>query len=307
VELGVSLEEKTGVHIADDDLTASMTVGQLQALVGSGSPAAAPEARQLPAEWPLASRWPYGPLGRLFGWVGLPFTLLYRYGAETTYVLGGRHLVSLPRRVLLAGTHRSWPDMLAVRHALSRTPAQHLANRMLVAAAAVGLANAGPLGWIAILGFRCFPLRQYRDREESLRRLAALANAGDPILIFPQGHHIDPAAERAGDPTADFRPGAAHLAEALDAVVVPFGIAGTEKLVLPTAEGYRGFVLAGIPVKVTRGPVAVAFGPPLTRQPDETAQAFSQRLQEVCFALARQAETTIAEGQVADIADRQAV
>jgi hypothetical protein len=91
-----------------------------------------------------------------------------------------------------------------------------------------------------------------------------------------------------------FRPGVAHLADALDAAVVPFGLAGTEQLIPPDVQAFDGPVIAGIPVALHRGPLAIAFGAPLTLAPGEAPQAFAARLQTVCYALARQAEAAIA-------------
>ncbi len=85
-----------------------------------------------------------------------------------------------------------------------------------------------------------YPLHQHGDRDASLRGLVGLAGAGNAILIFPQGVHATPAQERAGDSAVRFRPGVALLAEALDAAVVPFGLAGTEQLIPPTSVGSAG-------------------------------------------------------------------
>jgi hypothetical protein len=54
-------------------------------------------------------------------------------------------------------------------------------------------------------------------------------------------------------------------------------------------------VIAGIPVKYHRQPVAIAFGAPLQPADGEMASAFTARLQVACFTLAREAETALAE------------
>jgi hypothetical protein len=61
----------------------------------------------------------------------------------------------------------------------------------------------------------------------------------------------------------------------------------------PTLEGYTGPTVAGIPVSIRRGPLAVAFGAPLRPEPGESPAAFAARLQEVSFALARRAEAAL--------------
>jgi 1-acyl-sn-glycerol-3-phosphate acyltransferase len=137
-------------------------------------------------------------------------------------------------------------------------------------------------------------LRQFSQQRDSLRHLARVAEAGNTVLIFPQGQHTDPALERAGDPKARFHRGVAYLAEALGAVVVPFGLAGTEALMPPDLVRYDGPVAFGTPVALRRGPLAIAFGEPLRRAAGETAAHFTARLQERCFALTRQAEAALA-------------
>jgi putative phosphoserine phosphatase/1-acylglycerol-3-phosphate O-acyltransferase len=146
-----------------------------------------------------------------------------------------------------------------------------------------------------VLALGLYPLRQYGDQDTSLRGLARLAQEGHAILIFPQGKHIQPEAEREGEPDARFRSGVGHLASALHAKVVPFGLAGTEA-VFPNVEHAR-LMIGDIPVVLRKGPVAIAFGPPLDMQPHETPSDFAGRLQGVCFELTRAAEAALAPSE----------
>jgi long-chain acyl-CoA synthetase len=298
VELALALEEKTGQAVADGDLHLEMTVEQVRAFLAG---AAAPDAGRSRGAPPLPERvsaqqplWPY-TWGRAFRWLGLPFDLLYRAAVTRTIVLGREHLTQLPPRVILAGTHHSFADVPLVRHGLARSAARRLAGRLVVAAYAGGFASAGLYARYGMLAFGLYPLRQYGERDASLRGLARLAAAGNAVLIFPQGRHSRPEEERAGDPVARFRPGVAHLAAALEAAVVPFGLAGTERLMPPFLEEFTGPVIAGIPVSITRGPLAIAFGAPLTLGPGESPPAFAARLQDASYALARQAEAALVQ------------
>jgi 1-acyl-sn-glycerol-3-phosphate acyltransferase len=116
-------------------------------------------------------------------------------------------------------------------------------------------------------------------------------------LIFPQGKHVLPEAERAGNPDAGFKSGVGHLASALRARVVPFGLAGTE-VVYPNVD--RAPVMIGdIPVVLRKGPVAIVFGAPLDMRPDEGPSDFARRLQDICFPLTREAEAALVESEVA--------
>jgi 1-acyl-sn-glycerol-3-phosphate acyltransferase len=238
--------------------------------------------------------WPY-TWGRAFRFLRWPFDVLYRRSVTRTVVLGPEHLAQLPPRVIFAGTHHSFADVPLVCQGIARGATRGLSRRLVVCAGAGGFANAGWYARYSILAFGLYPLRQYGEQETSLRGLVTLAEAGNAVLIFPQGAHIRPAQERAGDPAARFRPGVAHLAAALDAAVVPFGLAGTERLMPPFLAEFKGRVIAGVPVALTRGPLAIAFGAPLTVQPGESPQAFAARLQEVSYALTRRAEEALSQ------------
>ena len=61
------------------------------------------------------------------------------------------------------------------------------------------------------------------------------------------------------------------------------------------SDSARGPVIAGVPVSLKRRPLAIAFGQPLTLEPGEEPHAFAARLQDVCYALARQAEQALAQ------------
>ncbi|HEX8966346.1 MAG TPA: hypothetical protein VF937_00600, partial [Chloroflexota bacterium] len=99
---------------------------------------------------------------------------------------------------------------------------------------------------------------------------------------------------RANDARVRFRPGVAHIATALNCPVVPFGVAGTERLMPAFLEEFHGRVIAGVPVTFTRGPLAIAFGAPLSIGADEDPAAFAERLETACYALTRAAEQAVA-------------
>jgi 1-acyl-sn-glycerol-3-phosphate acyltransferase len=228
-------------------------------------------------------------------WIGLPFDLLYWLAVTRTLVLGGQHLTALPPTVVFAGTHHSFPDMPLVRRAIAMTSGPSISRRLLVATAA-GTAWRSLWSRYAVLAFGLYPLQRERDRERSLRRLVHLAQAGNDVLIFPQGTHARPCEEHADAARVRFRPGVAHIAAALQCPVVPFGLAGTEAMMPPFLEDFHGRVIAGVPVRFRRGPLAIAFGCPLVFGPDEEPAAFASRLQATCYDLTRAAEQALATG-----------
>jgi len=294
VELAVALEDKTGKVVADSNLRLDMTVAQVRTFVASASELEGDQRvpggpERTAVEQPF---WPY-TWGRAFRCLGFPVDLLYRYAVTRTVVLGSGHLQALPPRVIVAGTHHGFADVPLVRYGLAHSAARRLVGYLLIATGAMGFASSGLFGKLGTLALGLYPLHQYGEREASLRRLAQLADAGSVVLIFPQGTHARPEQERANDPAVQFRPGIGYLAAALQAVVVPFGLAGTEQLIPPFVEQFKGRVVAGIPLSLSRGPLSIAFGAPLTLSAGEDPAAFAARLQTVCYALSRDAERSL--------------
>jgi 1-acyl-sn-glycerol-3-phosphate acyltransferase len=290
VDLALALEEKAGRPVADGDLRLNMTVADVRSFLTQ--PVDSDQLARGVTSSAAPPLWPYGP-GRAFRVLGLPFELIYRYGARSTTVLGGDRLRNLGPRVIVAGTHHGFADIHLIQHGLRATPARRLSKRLVIAASAANLADVGAAAWLGILAFGTYPLNQHGERDASLRGLATLMQRGNAVLIFPQGTHADPEQERAGDPLVRFRPGVAHLAEALEAEVVPFGIAGTERLMPSHVERFNGLVLAGVPVSIKPGPLVISFGPPLRVQDGESPRDFTQRLQDVCYRLTRDAEVEL--------------
>jgi long-chain acyl-CoA synthetase len=303
VDLTLSLEEKTGKAIGAGDLGPDMTVAQVRMLllhapdVQLAGVQSNEDEKKTSAALPL---WPYR-WGRGLRFLGFPVELLYRFGVTRTVVMGREHLADLPPRVIFAGTHHSFPDLALVRYALSRGGGEHTPRRLVTAIAAEGFDSGGPrfgsrLGlypWYGILALGLYRLRQHADTEASLRGLARVAVAGNDILIFPQGIHVRPEDEIARNPAAGFHSGVAYLVSALGFPVVPMGLAGTERVMPYKPAEFRGRLLAGVPLSITRGPLAIAFGPALAWESHESPEAFTMRLQEECYALTRRAEAAL--------------
>ena len=113
------------------------------------------------------------------------------------------------------------------------------------------------------------------------------------MLIFPQGVHARPEQELAGDPAVRFRPGVALLARRWTRPSSRSAWPAPRRSIPAHLDEYTGPTIGGIPVSLTRGPLAIAFGPPLTLKPGEAPAEFAARLQAICFDLTRQAEKAI--------------
>jgi long-chain acyl-CoA synthetase len=296
VELAAQLEEVTGRALSEGALSTEMTLAALRAavdaapLAGSGGDGELGGAGALPVPpWFYRYGWPLKPL------LTAPFDLIYGVGIPRTIVLGADQLRNLPRTVVFAGNHRSFADMPLVRVGLSRTPARRFSRRLVTAAQAEGEGWRSPLAGYVAAGYGLYPLDRVAHREASLRRLAELASGGNAVLIFPQGTHARPADERGDPPRVRFKTGVARVAEALDAPVVPFGLAGTEEAMPPFLDDFHGPVVGGVPVSLQRTPLAIAFGPPQRQSEGESPQDFTERLERLSYALAGEADKVLAE------------
>ncbi len=289
VELSAQLEERTGRVLPESALSTDMSVAELRAALAAASSGAEGRdldgAGQLPVPaWFYRYGWPVRPL------LTAPFDLIYHLGIPRTVVLGADQLRDLPSTVVFAGNHRSFADMPLVRVALGRSPARRFSRRLVIAAMAEGAGWHSPLARYVSAGFGLYPLDRLAHREASLRRLASLARGGNAVLIFPQGTQARPSDEQGDTPAVRFKTGVAHIAEALDAPVVPFGLAGTEEAMPPSVGDFHGLVIGGVPVSLRRTILVIAFGAPTRQTRAESAQQFLERLEQDSYALAAGAD-----------------
>ncbi len=291
VELVVQLEEKTGRALQEGAFSTEMTVAAVREIVESSPLAEDRGAADLDSAQPLPiPRWFYAHGAAARPVLTAPFDLLYRASIPRTVVLGSEHLSGLQSGFVLAGNHRSFADMPLIRVGLARSPARRFSRRMVVAALAEGEGWRSPFAKYAAAAFGLYPLDRHTQRESSLRRLADLARLGNAVLIFPQGTHARPSDEVGNPPAVRFKTGVAHVAEALAAPVVPFGLAGTEEAMPAFVDDFKGPVIAGVPLALKRTTLAIAFGPPQKPAEGESAQQFTERLERLSFGLAADAE-----------------
>jgi long-chain acyl-CoA synthetase len=306
--LAVEIESRTGTAIPDGTLDPAMSGSAVRAAVSrlgveegvepqdavsvgerSEQTKRFEEARTWLPGLSLYTRW------RALRRLSAPVELLHRAGVPRVITLGAEHLAGLDDGAILAGTHRSYPDVPTIKRAIAESAASAHADKLVIAASSVIVGRAGILGKFITVAMGLFPMRQYGGQDESLRRLAEISDAGNTILIFPQGHHTNPADEIRGDPSAGFKTGIGKLALDLELPVLPFGLAGTQEVVAAhPPENFTGLVINGIPVRLNKRQVAIAFGALVVPSPGESASALTARVQDACFALSRAAEAALA-------------
>ena len=155
-----------------------------------------------------------------------------------------------PGPCVIVANHNSHADTAAMIAAL---PAR---RRPVVAAAADYWFGGGirPVLCRALCG--AFPVRRSGGGSADLAAAARLLAAGHDVIVFPEGTR-----SRDGD-IGDFHGGAARLAAAAGAPLVPAGIGGTRILLPP-----RG------PARPRRAAVTVRFGVPLPACPQGGSEA----------------------------------
>jgi putative phosphoserine phosphatase/1-acylglycerol-3-phosphate O-acyltransferase len=122
---------------------------------------------------------------------------------------------------IICGNHRSYFDPLAIGYAVARRgrPVRFLGKKEVFDAPIVGdVARA--MGGIRV--------ERGTGSDEPLREAAAALDAGELVVILPQG--TIPRGEAFFDPVLRGRWGAAKLAEMTKVPVIPMGLWGTEKV-----------------------------------------------------------------------------
>jgi 1-acyl-sn-glycerol-3-phosphate acyltransferase len=156
---------------------------------------------------------------------------------------GGQHI---PRTgpALLIANHQSFLDPILLGLCTSR-PLRYLARRTLF---------KNPFFSWLIRALRAVPIDQEGVGKEGLRTILAELQAGEAVVVFPEG-------ERTRDGrTVPLKPGVHLLIRRTQAPIVPVGIAGAFEALSRTAR-FPTFAPLFLPPR--RGAIAVAVGRPL--------------------------------------------
>lgn len=136
-----------------------------------------------------------------------------------TRLLWRRRLVGVERvprtgAFILAPSHRSIVDAF-LAPMITRRRVRFMAKQELWKSKVLGRL-------VEALG--AFPVDRDATDRTALRRAMACIEAGEPLVVFPEG------TRRRGDRIEDLHDGAAYLASRLQVPIVPIGIAGTEEI-----------------------------------------------------------------------------
>ncbi|HXW05739.1 MAG TPA: AMP-binding protein [Vicinamibacterales bacterium] len=256
VELMMAIEETFQVTLDEARFSAARTVGDLEALT---QPLEGPGPKRIAVaeviDFPEWNRtWPARTLRRasLPTWI-LPLGRLF----ARVRVEGLEHLRDVKGPVLFAANHQSHLDVPVILDSLPPgwryRVAPAMAKEFFKAhfypeqfSRNAHLTNSLNY-YLAALFFNAFPLPQREaGTRQTLRYIGGLVESGFSVLIFPEGKRTE-----AGEINR-FQPGAAMIAARLGVPVVPIRLEGLDHVLHQRARW------------PTRGPVRVAFGPPLT-------------------------------------------
>ncbi len=152
-------------------------------------------------------------------WFYLTVSGIIRFLSLVVYrpTIVGRENIPLKGPVIIAPIHRSNADF-AFSLFLSRRKIFFMSKDSLFRVALLGPA-------IATLG--AFPVNRASADRESMRASEAVLEAGEALLLFPEG------TRKFGPSVLDLRDGAMFIAGRTQASVVPVGIAGSDHLFGP--------------------------------------------------------------------------
>lgn len=205
-----------------------------------------------------------GPLSRsLYVVVRAIVTMLVRL--FTRMRVDGREHVPRTGAFVLAPVHRSYVDSPI---------AACLTRRRLRFMGKDSVWTSRPIGWLAsALG--AFPVTRGTADREALSRCVAVLEAGEPLVLFPEG-------ERKSGPTVQpLFDGAVYVAVRAGVPIVPVGIGGSERVMpkgarLPRPR--RVHVIVGPPIEPPRAEDGRRLPRSAVREHSERLHAELQRL-----------------------------
>ncbi|HEY3998216.1 MAG TPA: lysophospholipid acyltransferase family protein [Candidatus Xenobia bacterium] len=171
------------------------------------------------------------------------------------HILGRENFKGLQGPIIVAANHTSHFDTPVVFETLPKT----IRNKMATAAAADHWFKNKTKGILPGVAYGAIPFP--RKGGLGLKHCIQLLEDGWSVLIFPEG------TRSASGEMSSFKLGAGRMAVATQRPIVPVHLRGLQRI-LPKDKSLP-----------RRGDVWVAVGPAVVRQPDETAEGVTQRLQ----------------------------
>jgi len=246
------VEERLGVIVPEEHVTAAATVADVRILLSQGSPTEPP--RSLP-------KWPFQRVIRLIG-NGVRDTLMHAIVSIWVHssIEGQEHLQNLTRPAIFIFNHADDFDAPVVYQAIPR----HIRKHVAVAMADDVMHDHKVLAFIARLCFAAFNFSRTEPYMPSMAYLSQLIDQGWSIVLSPEG------SVSVTDELQEFKSGVGLLAVELGVPIVPiktFGLHGTVPL------------HAKWPKKHSR--VTIRVGQPITFGPNEDYDTVTEKLHHI--------------------------
>lgn len=181
----------------------------------------------------------------------------------------GKHNIPKTGAFLLAPIHRSNVD----------TPlAAAVTTRRLRFMGKDSIWKIAPIGWI-ISALGAFPVTRGTADREALKRCIAVLEAGEPLVLFPEG------TRQSGPVVHPLFDGAAYVAVKAGVPIIPVGIGGSE-----------GVMPKGAKMIYPRKCVIVV-GEPITAPRDESGKVPRSAVKEVTDTLSKELQRLFDEAQ----------
>jgi 1-acyl-sn-glycerol-3-phosphate acyltransferase len=160
---------------------------------------------------------------------GLPSRLFYQFGwvivvpllrLYTRMTINGKEHLPKTGAYVLAPIHRSYPDT-PIAGCVSRRRLRFMGKDTMW--------KNRQFGWV-LSALGAFPVTRGTADREAMRRAIAVLEAGDPLVLFPEG-------ERKQGPTVQpLFDGAVYIAIKAGVPIVPVGIGGSERVMPKKAK-----------------------------------------------------------------------
>ena len=215
-----------------------------------------------------------------YDWCGRTWSKWILWGSGCTVHVEGLEHIDPDTPQILVGNHQSWFDVPAVASRLSKNY-HFVAKKELESVPIFGRAWK-TAGHISI---------DRSDRESAVQSLdqagAQLRDEGSAVVIFAEGTRAD------SDELQPFKKGAIMLALHTGVPIVPFGVAGTRR-VMPKGRW-----------RVRKGPIIVRFGEPIPTHDlsVEDRQTLMARVRERVRSLRDSGRARLGPGELEQVAE----
>lgn len=249
LELASRIEEELGIELDESSIDYNSTVNDLEKIVAN---------TQRNKKGLILPKWPMFNGVVFLRRILQNLTFLFLKIFQSIQVIKNRN-IAYPTPAILIANHQSHLDALSVIGSLPNSYRSYIA----VAAAKDYFFTNKIAAFFARLFFNAFPLDREGNMRESLTIIGKLLDAGQSVLIFPEGTRTTTGKIQ------PFKNGIGVIAQEMEVPIVPIKISGNFEI-LPKDK-----------ILPKRGKTLIKIGEPLTFPPNNSYIAITEKLQEI--------------------------